>query len=480
MTRSARESGRYIFLGSIFLKVISLSTSILLARILVPEDYGNWVLVSVVTSFFSLVVDIGFEYFYLIKIQEDSTAIQKAKLENTIFLLRAIVNLFLFVFQIAVSYLLIDLYFVNPVDKLLRILSIIYLVSIFGKINEVRLKKKLDFRIITISKILGELVSSVAKILLAISGLGVYSFAYGAIVNSVVFSGMLSFQGKFTPNLRLFSTEYIKEIMDYAKHSWIGGLGLFFAQQSDKILLKFFYPISSIGFYSFSSSYSMVVYNSLLMPQNTLFMSYISNNRKKPKIIIKNFTDIFKLILFVVIPLQIPILVYAKEFILYVFGEKWISALVLFTIFMASVIIKSLMFPLMSGLTAIGRLKANTSIVLIKACVIPLILLLIGLLDGSIITYATAFVLCELIFDSLKFWLFIRFIRVNLFKFIQPIFFKFYLVLICCSVLLVLRLLLGTSIHSLLIAGAVYSGLYVYITYRYNSEMLNILKKFVK
>jgi len=480
MTRSARESGRYIFLGSIFLKIISLSTSILLARILVPEDYGNWVIVSVVTSFFSLVVDIGFEYFYLIKIQQDSTPLQKAKLENTIFLLRALVNLLLFVFQITASYLLVDLYFVKPVDKLLRILSVIYLVSIFGKINEVRLKKKLDFRIITISKISGELVSSVTKILLAVSGFGVYSFAYGAIVNGVVFSGMLSIQGKFAPNLRLFSKEYIKEIIDYAKHSWIGGLGLFFAQQSDKILLKFFYPLSSIGLYSFSNSYSLVVYNSILMPQNSLFMSYISNNRKKTEVIVKNFSEIFKIILFVVIPIQIPLLVYANEFILYVFGEKWIASVTLFTIFMISVIFKSLMFPLMSGLTAIGRLKANTRIVLIKACIIPVILLLIGLVGGSILSYAITFVLCELVFDTLKFWLFIKFIRVNLFEFLIHIFFKFYLVLICCSVLLILRFLLGTSISSLLIAGMVYMGLYVYITLRYNSDMLNILKKFVK
>ncbi|HIE39354.1 MAG TPA: hypothetical protein EYP77_09860 [Anaerolineae bacterium] len=106
----ARKSAKYILISSLLGKVISFIGSIVLARLLFPEDYSYLLMAMIISAFGQMIGDMGFEYYYL---QEKITSrLQEQNILNITFLLRAITNIILFMLQYFGSYYA-EVYFEN-------------------------------------------------------------------------------------------------------------------------------------------------------------------------------------------------------------------------------------------------------------------------------------------------------------------------------------------------------------------------------
>ncbi|WP_020531599.1 oligosaccharide flippase family protein [Flexithrix dorotheae] len=405
MIKSGKKASKAILFGNIFIRGISIIASVILARILTPEDYGYWVLVTLVTSFFTLVIDVGLETYYIIEVNfigDNKTPSDEIDaIENSVFFLRVLFNTLLCTTQYFSGFLLGD-FFDETVIEIIQLLSLIYLISIFGKINEMRLKKRLDFLKITKASVIGELLGIILKVGLAISGFGVFCFAYGAILKQVVYTGVLVRTSGFTPKFNKIKKNVIKKTLWFAKHSWISGISVYLSQQGDKFFLKNNYSLSSVGFYNFSSSTAAMPVNYLLGPQQSLVMSYLSNYKQDTKKLIHVFDNLF-LFASSLIPFFVLGIVYSDYIIPMIFGTKWIPAITSVKIFLLFNIFKIILFPYFPILTALGEIKINTRLVISKSIILISILYVITwLLLPSLEIYITVYCMVVLFFDLIK------------------------------------------------------------------------------
>lgn len=480
--KSASSAAKSVFIGGLGAKAIAFIGSIVLARILVPEDYGYWVIVTMITSFFSLVVDAGFEYYYVVNVnvnQGEETPDDKIKeIENSIFFLRLIVNTLLFCLQFSFSFLPISL-LSSPIDKIIRVLSFIHIINVMGRINEVRLKKRFDFKRITIINITSELLSTIVKVSCAIMGLGVMSFAWGSI-GKVLFNnlGLVSTIGRFKPQMRLVLKQRVKDVVIFATYTWLTQVGQYFSTQIDIFLLKSNYTLSQIGLYNFANSTSYMFVQYVLSPQGVVIMNYISNNQRSVEKIERLICVILNFILIIVFPIQLLLYLYAYDFIDIIYGSKWLESFFLFRIFLIYTLIRIMFSPFADILTAFGKVRMRTTVTYVNVVTSFVILYSITFITKDIEVYSIGFICSQLFNLVLKTVLSCNVAKISFNRIFFSLWKSFLLTLFSSLGLILISLIYKPNAILLLITLLIVSmGGHVMLHYYFNREWILLIKQ---
>lgn len=445
--KSVKNAAISVFVGGLISRAVGFLGSIALARILVPEDYGYWVIVTMITSFFSLVIDAGFEYYYIVNVNinkgEETPQEEVIKIENSVFFLRVIVNMFLFIVQFGLSFLPIEL-LSSPVDRIIRLLAFVHIINVMGRINEVRLKKYFNFNKITKFNIVSTVVSMIVQVGCALLGLGVMSFAWGSIVKTIVNNiGLISI-GRFKPQRKYVSRPILKEVLAFAMHSWLGSVGLYLNNQIDKFLLKNNFAMTDVGYYSFANGTAYMFMTYVVYPQGAVIMNFVSNNQGHTKKLEEFVAFINKFLLIIVLPVQVLLFVFADQFITIIYGIKWAAAIPLFRIFILKTFVDLLFYPYSTFLTAHGKVEYLARLNWSSVVLFGLSLYITTHLSSSITIYAIVFVVCGLVISTLKSYLSVRVSKISL----RNVFSKIRLTLLI-SMLMVALLFIPFSISIL-------------------------------
>lgn len=395
-----------VLVGTVLGRVINLIALIAVTPILGPDGFGQLLVVGIITALFDTFLDIGFENYYIIRVNvkaNDQASLDKiAEIENAIFKLRLYSNIILFTLQIAASYLLVGILFDSPIDDYLRILALNYLAAIAGKINEVRMKKRLEFGVITLARFYANVISAATRVLLVVAGYGILGWAGGLVLGTFIYNFLLLRYGNFKPKLIAFSSDIKKEILWFAKHSWLMGIGQYLHSQSSNWLLKSFNTISEIGLVQFSSSYTLDVHSGMFASQAPLLFSYYSNHKEEPKKILNAISQMSAIgYMMLGIPLIMGIL-FSEPIITFMFGQKWLPAVTVLTIYSIYTFVRISYSPGIGIHNAIGKLKVGTYVTYIQLVISVMVLLLLGFMGIGINGFALAFVILNILGENLK------------------------------------------------------------------------------
>lgn len=396
----ARKSAKYLFIGGLFSKGISFVGTIILARILFPEDFGYLMIAMIVTGFLQVIGDMGFENYYL---QEKITSKeQEEKILNITYKLRLGVNFFLFLMQIALSYI-VEIYYNNDViGELLRIFSLNILIMAFSQINLYILRKQLNYKPEVYANIGRDIVSTIFKILFAATGFGALSFAIGAILGNIMRLAILLRYQSFKPIWTLWDKFIFEHILFYGKHSFLSGLGAFFSNQLDKLFLTLYFPQTTSGNYYFSGSQASSIFSYIISPQASLILSYSAKHKHNKEYLFVILTNISYFIGIIMLPIVIYLIVYAEPLFDYLFGQKWHDSVILFQIFLFYYFITELTFPFSGILTAFGLPHIASRLVLARLLALILLLPIPIYFSTHITIYLLVFLIISTIFSYLK------------------------------------------------------------------------------
>jgi O-antigen/teichoic acid export membrane protein len=412
-----------------------------------------------------VVIDVGFENYYIVKVKldgPDKTSDEEIKtIEDIVFYVRLYSNLILFALQFAASYLLAGWFLHHPADTFLRILSFSYLFAIFGKINEVRFRKRINFKYIAYAKVLSDFASSVCKVILIFMGFGINGWAGGVVLGVLVNALVLSFAGKYIPGKRKIEAKWWKEVFWFAKHSWFTGLGMYLQQQTHNIILKYFFPLTTIGYFQFSYSYTVDIHLGITTPQGNLIIPYISNLQHNRNQLIKSINQISISMLMLMAPFILAGFVFTEELILLAFGAKWLYAVNIVKVFLFFILFRLCYAPLLGSITALGKMKESSILAFMNFFTIAISLTLAAYYSGSIYVYAVVFVAAIMTCDIVKSSWGLKFMNISWWEILRPLLIHFFLMAIVLAALFGLRYLLqGMSVLTMF--AIIVSGIFAY------------------
>mgnify|MGYP001554935899 CR=1 FL=1 len=306
-------------------QAIGFFVSIIMARLLLPQEFGLIGMISVFIGIGNSLIVSGLTQS-LIRTsnanQEDYSTIFYFNLLGSI-----IIYLILFFFAP-----LIAAFFSQPVlINIIRLYCLSFIIRAFSEVQLTKLTKEMNFKLqmtITIPSLIG---SALLGIFLAYKGYGVWSLVWMSLFQSFLSTVQLWFRSHWAPSL-VFNVEKFKYHFKFGYKITLSGLLNTIFNNIYQIIIGKFFVAADVGFYTRADSLKQLPVTNISSALNKvtypLFAS-IQNDDLRLKKIYKN---IMQMVIFIVAPVLVFLAVLADPLFRFLFTGKWAPAVPYFQI----------------------------------------------------------------------------------------------------------------------------------------------------
>lgn len=350
---------------------VSFVVSIILARLLLPEDYGVVAMALVFISFADVFANTGL-----------STAlVQKKDAKesdfSTVFYCSLLVSMILYGTLYILAPLISSFYNDGSMTVLIRVFAIRVPLSVLLSVQQAYISRHMLFERLFWSTLGGTLLSGLVGIVLAFWGFGVWALVAQYFANTIANTIVLLVTVPWRPQL-LFSWKSARQLISYGWKILAANLsGTFFAQLRSLLVGKF-YTSADLAHYNKGQQFPMFLYHNLggaIMAVLFPALSDYSDDIAR----VKEYTRrAEKTIVFILLPLMFGMAAVAEEFIIVLLGTEWIGCIPFLQILSVSCAVEVFGIAQFEALKAIGRSDAVLKLEFIKKPMY-LLLLLAGL-----------------------------------------------------------------------------------------------------
>lgn len=187
---------------------VNLIVSIVLARILAPEDYGLVALTTIFITISNVFIENGLGTALIQKKDADDIDF------SSVFFCNIFISIILYIIMFFVSPIIAKFYNNMQLIIILRVLSITILISGVKSVQNAYVSRNMIFKKIFISTSAGTIISAVIGIWMAYNGYGVWALVIQQLMNSIASTIMLWITVKWRPIAKISFTR-LKKLYSY-------------------------------------------------------------------------------------------------------------------------------------------------------------------------------------------------------------------------------------------------------------------------
>lgn len=359
--KKATKGMLWVTLSNGIVQLAKFITKIVLARILLPEDFGIVTIGLFVIGGFSLLQGFGINTSLIQKKHNVEEA------ANTAFFLVLLIGTFLFALAFLTSG--ITARFLNNPEaaSIIKVLSLSFIIVSFELVPSAILTRELKFARRFIAEVVSTIVFAVVSITMSFYGGGYWSLIYGHLSSLVVNALFMWYLCNFKPSFN-FNRKAAWELLSYGKFIASSAVISFLITQCDNLVVGKFLGLSALGFYSMAYMISnLPSVNISLVVSGAMYpvFSRLQENSEKLK---QTFIKSLKAIMIVVLPISSGMISLSDELIRLLLGEKWMPMSWALRVLSIFVIFRSVQNLTGLMLQAIGEAKAELSNAVFEAC----------------------------------------------------------------------------------------------------------------
>ena len=206
--KSAVSGFVWKFAEQLCTKLISFVISVILARLLMPEDYGVIALTSIFITLCDIFVSYGFATSLIQKKDPDELDY------SSVFYTSLVIAIFLYgVLFISAPYIA-DWFETPLLSDVLRVLGLRIPIGAFGSVQQAFTSKNLKFKSFFLATLVGSTISGVVGIVMAYNGCGVWALVAHDMVAIVINKFTLFLATRWRPHL-CYSWERTKQLFKF-------------------------------------------------------------------------------------------------------------------------------------------------------------------------------------------------------------------------------------------------------------------------
>jgi len=367
---------------------------VILARLLLPEDFG---LIGMITIFISLsttFIDSGFSQALIRE--------QDAKQEDfsTVFYFNLAMASALYLVLFFAAPLISDFFREPKLIEILRVLSLVLIINSFGIIQRVMLVRRIDFKTQTKISIVASVASGAAAVALAYFGLGVWSLVIRTLIMQFLVAFLLSVSNKWKPSL-VFSMQSFKRLFRFGSRLLASGLLNTIYMNIYYVIIGKFFSATELGYFTNGKKLEEVASQAVSTSLQRVSYPVLSSIQKDEHRLRAGFSKIIRTSTFINFPIMVFLAAIAGPLIGLVFGEKWLPSIPYFQILCFA----GMLFPLhainLNILQVKGRSDLFLKLEIIKKAVFTAIIVvvlimklgIVGLLWGSVLNSYIAYLI---------------------------------------------------------------------------------------
>lgn len=360
LTGPAIRNAFWAYMSLLTGKTVSFVSSIILARLLLPEEFGLVSICLIVLSYLEIAVAGG---------TEGALIAQGERVQETANL-ALVLNLGLGCIFFALTWLLAPevarFFRAESVTGLLRSLSFALPIMALGVVPDALLQKHLRFRVRVLPDAGSSVVKALVSIALALSGFGAMSLIVGQIAGEVTATGLAWLLVRWRPTFQL-ARQATMQLLSYSRHMVMIGLVGAMLGNADYILVGRILGASALGFYTLAFRIPELIINQLIWSVGRAAFPVMTTVHSNSEAIRSFYLKYLRYISIASFPLGIGLAILAAPFILVFYTARWeesiqpmaliACALAISSVgYMASVVYKVLNRPAILNVTMLFRL----------------------------------------------------------------------------------------------------------------------------
>lgn len=298
---------------------VTFLVSIVLARLLSPDDYGLLGLITIVTAVCTTLVNGGFTTALIRKkdITEDDY--------NTAFIVNLALSLLLYAIVYASSPFIADFFKREELVSLTRVASLGLIAGALSLVPQTRLTKRIDFKAQTKITLIASVTSGVLGIAMALLGFGVWSLVAQTLSNQVLRTILLWVIDRWIPKFR-FSKASFQELFGFGWKMMLSGLLDTVWKELYQVVVGKFYSPATLGQYTRGNQFAQLLSSNLTNVVQRVTYPVLSNIQDDKERMVSAYRRIIKTTMFITAVGMFFLGAISEPLLYCLIGPKWHEA----------------------------------------------------------------------------------------------------------------------------------------------------------
>ena len=329
-------------------QLVSFIVSIVLARLLVPEDYGTIALVTVFTVILQVFVDSGLGTALIQKKDADDLDF------SSVFYFNFVVCLILYAGMFMAAPFIAKFYDDISLTPVIRILSLTIVISGVKGIQQAYVSRNMLFKKFFFSTIGGTLFSAFLGIGMAYAGFGVWALVAQQLSNTMIDTLILWITVKWRPK-KMFSWQRLKELLTFGWKLLVSALLDTGYNNLRNLIIGKMYSSTDLAFYNQGDKFPKIIITNINTSIDSVLLPTMSNSQDDRERIKQMTRRAIKTSTYVMAPLMMGLAFCAEPIVSLILTDKWIPCVPFLRIFCITYMFWPVHTANLNAINAMGR-----------------------------------------------------------------------------------------------------------------------------
>lgn len=355
---------RWMLLAKFSCQTISWISTLLVMRILQPEDYGLIAMAAVLVSLMTMINEMGLGQAIIQSDTLNQTRIRQC------FGLVVLVNLSSYVLLCLLAPVMAWFFGETKLSLIIPVIGLQFLIQIFLVIPSALLDKQLRFRDRAIYEIGTSVSGTLATLWMAYSGFGIWSIIFGNLGMVAMYTALINWKFPF-PHFPTFKFSGIGEIARFGLMTVLGRVLWFFYSQADTLLVGRLLGKAVLGFYSVGVQVATLPLVKISGIFNQLAMAGFSQIKNDVQRLQDSVLLVARVASFLSVPIFWGIAAIADDFVELFLGSAWEPATLPLQCIAIMLPVRVLSIALSQVVNAVGKPELNVINMAVASIVMP-------------------------------------------------------------------------------------------------------------
>lgn len=453
-------------------QIIGFVVSLILARLLLPEEFGLIGMISVFIAIGTSLVNSGLTQSIIRGKDLDQEDY------STVFYFNIAASILIYLILYFAAPYIADFYDRDILINIVRVYCLTFITSAFSAVQMARLTKNMEFKTLAFIGIPSNIIGGIVGVTMAYMGYGVWSLVWSYICTTLGRTIQLWIYSDWNPSL-MFSKSKFKDHFNFGYKLTLSGLLNTIYDNIYLIVIGRFFSASQVGLYTRAQTMKQLPVTNLSNALNKVTFPLFAKIQDDDVRLKRVYKQLMQMVVFIITPVLVFMAVLGEPLFRLLFTEKWVPAVPYFQILCATGILYPIHAYNLNVLKVKGRSDLFLKLEVIKKIIISITVVIalqfgiMALLYGQVIISILAFVI-----NTYYTGKFINYDTIEQVKDISPVLFFAFL----CGVGVYFfdkMLLEYMDIIRILVSSILGTLIYMALAYFFQFDIFNHFKKLI-
>ncbi|MCJ8502099.1 lipopolysaccharide biosynthesis protein [Desulfatitalea alkaliphila] len=351
--------------GRLLAQLITWCITIVIIRLLSPEDYGLMALAGVFVAFLALLNELGL----------GAAIVQRKHIDNStlssLFGLVLLVGTLFYLIMFFSAPLIAEFYNDHRLVSLVKVLALEFMINSFAVIPRAQLLRDMKFRQIAIVDFSSAISGSVLTLILALMGYGVWALVWGTLTIRII--STLGFNiSQPIMYLPRISMRGMKSFVIFGGYVTVGRILWYLYSNADTLIIGKMLGKDLLGFYSVGLMLATMPMEKVSGIINQVAFPAFSSVQTDIELVGRHFLKAVRVMSFITFPVLWGISSISPEIIQVFLSEKWLQAVVPMQIIALIIPLRMISNLMSTAVFGVGRADVSFMLVVIPSALLPI------------------------------------------------------------------------------------------------------------